>query len=285
VKRLPLPGLVLILSTLGFCATWVAAPRESLSGSAALPDRPATRSPLPSAAQALPPPAPVPARRPHPLFAISQPFGVALTFDDGPHHTHTTRLLEVLASHRVQATFFVNGSWLRPEYRHAQRNREVLTQTFRAGHSIGNHGYHHVNFGRLPHPEQTFEIVANEQVIESVTGARPYFFRAPYGVLPRHAASVLRERDYVAVRWNAAVADEEQREPKQIRDAVMSWLRHYEGGIVMLHDRNRATVEATDLILRSIAAENARRQARQQPIFRVVPLDSFLQPPAESGAF
>jgi hypothetical protein len=87
----------------------------------------------------------------------------------------------------------------------------------------------------------------------------------------------------VAVRWNAAVEDEEQRQPEEIRDRVMLWLRHHGGGIVMLHDRNRSTVEAVELILRGIDRESARRLARGEPPFRVVPLDSFLPPPAESA--
>ena len=282
--RVSLPGWVLVVSVLGFFATWVLAPRESLSGrSADFPPTPAAREPLASAAQALPPAAPAPPRLPRSLFVLSQPYRVALTFDDGPHHLHTSKLLEILAAHRVRATFFVNGCWLDPGYNHASRNREVLLQAFGAGHTIGNHTYHHMNLGQLPHQQQTFEVLANEQIVESVLGVRPYLFRPPYAILTRHTAALLAERDYVAVRWNAAVDDEEQRNPEQIRDAVMLWLRHHQGGIVMLHDRNPATVDAVDLILRAIARENARRQARRQPVFSVVPLDSFLEPQAKSA--
>ena len=34
---------------------------------------------------------------------------VALTFDDGPHPTHTPKVLSVLDRHQVKATFFMMG--------------------------------------------------------------------------------------------------------------------------------------------------------------------------------
>src|SRR5579859_3096918 len=38
---------------------------------------------------------------------------LALTYDDGPNDPHTLRLLETLAKHGVQATFFLIGRYVR----------------------------------------------------------------------------------------------------------------------------------------------------------------------------
>ena len=37
---------------------------------------------------------------------------IALTYDDGPNDPHTVRLLDVLANHDVQATFFLIGRYV-----------------------------------------------------------------------------------------------------------------------------------------------------------------------------
>src|SRR5450755_2558325 len=57
---------------------------------------------------------------------------LALTYDDGPSDPHTLRLLEVLAKHGVQATFFMIG-------RHVQARPDLVRQVIEAGHVVGNH--------------------------------------------------------------------------------------------------------------------------------------------------
>src|ERR1700678_2927576 len=43
------------------------------------------------------------------------PSTIALTFDDGPNPAVTPSLLDLLDRHRVQATFFLIGAWVRRE--------------------------------------------------------------------------------------------------------------------------------------------------------------------------
>ena len=43
---------------------------------------------------------------------------IALTYDDGPNDPHTLRLLEILAKHDVQATFFLIGQLRATKARH-----------------------------------------------------------------------------------------------------------------------------------------------------------------------
>ena len=47
---------------------------------------------------------------------------LALTYDDGPNDPHTQRLLEVLARHNVQATFFLIGRFVEATSRYRSRN-------------------------------------------------------------------------------------------------------------------------------------------------------------------
>ncbi|MCC7354805.1 MAG: polysaccharide deacetylase family protein [Anaerolineae bacterium] len=61
---------------------------------------------------------------------------VALTFDDGPNPPRTDQVIEILASRKARATFFVLGKW-------AERWPQALERIVRAGHVIGNHSYLH----------------------------------------------------------------------------------------------------------------------------------------------
>jgi len=65
------------------------------------------------------------------------PGQVVLTFDDGPLHGKTRRLLAVLRARGLRATFFVVGQMIN------RRSYRVIQTLVRDGHILGNHTYHH----------------------------------------------------------------------------------------------------------------------------------------------
>ncbi len=58
---------------------------------------------------------------------------VALTFDDGPHPATTPPLLDVLATHRATATFFLIGE-------RVADNEPIVARIAAEGHELANHG-------------------------------------------------------------------------------------------------------------------------------------------------
>src|SRR2546429_6928330 len=60
----------------------------------------------------------------------------ALTFDDGPNPQITPRLLSLLEKHRIPATFFVLGKYVR---QYPGLVADIVTR----GHIVGNHTYGH----------------------------------------------------------------------------------------------------------------------------------------------
>src|SRR5262245_9644072 len=58
---------------------------------------------------------------------------VYLTFDDGPNPAATPQLLDVLARHRVPATFFVIDKHLTPE------TAPIVRRAFEEGHAVAVH--------------------------------------------------------------------------------------------------------------------------------------------------
>src|ERR1051325_916441 len=57
---------------------------------------------------------------------------LALTFDDGPHPRYTPKVLDILKSEGVKATFFLCGQ-------NIARYPELARRIVEDGHAIGNH--------------------------------------------------------------------------------------------------------------------------------------------------
>lgn len=60
-----------------------------------------------------------------------------LTFDDGPNHTISPKILDVLKEKQVHATFFVVGAFSNDE------TKDVLIRELKEGHSIALHSFTH----------------------------------------------------------------------------------------------------------------------------------------------
>ncbi len=60
-----------------------------------------------------------------------------LTFDDGPNHKITPKVLDTLKEEKVPGTFFVIGSYI------DENNKPVLERIVKEGHGIGTHSFTH----------------------------------------------------------------------------------------------------------------------------------------------
>jgi peptidoglycan-N-acetylglucosamine deacetylase len=163
---------------------------------------------------------------------------VALTFDDGPHPTWTPAVLDLLAAHRVQATFFVIGA-------RGERHPELLRRIVAEGHVVANHTQNHPTDDRhmdvLPQADRVREIDLASAVIDRTTAVRPCFFRAPQG---RHTSTLTQrlanDRRMTVSHWSNSSLDVYQ--PTQPDPAwVQSTVRRLTSpaptrGILLFHD-------------------------------------------------
>src|SRR5262249_44490651 len=107
---------------------------------------------------------------------LGRPDHVALTFDDGPDPASTPAFLDLLAARRLHATFFLLGSMV-------ARAPQLAAEIAAAGHEIAVHGWDH-RYTILRGPGAVFSDLARaSDAVAGATGARPRFFRPPYGVL------------------------------------------------------------------------------------------------------
>ncbi|MDQ3676194.1 MAG: polysaccharide deacetylase family protein [Actinomycetota bacterium] len=170
---------------------------------------------------------------------------MALTFDDGPGAV-TDDLLEVLAVHRVRATFNVLGGRI--------AGREpVLRRVASAGHELGVHGWTHRDHRQRPLTSAR-GVASTVRAIGAACGARPRLFRPPFGLTSLRLEAAVALLGLQTVLWDVDPRDFEEPGGVAIRDRTLAAVRP--GSIVLLHDDRpelAATADALDGILRELA--------------------------------
>ena len=162
---------------------------------------------------------------------------IALSFDDGPNLTTESKMLDVLAKHKVPATFFVIGNNI------TEKSAKNMKRARKLGCEIENHSLTHSMMSQMDEEQVKAEIEATSGMIEKITGRRPKFFRPPYiNVKPEMYDWI--DLTFICGKgcedWVAEVGKETRRE---------GILANAEpGAIYLLHDfeGNEATVEALD---------------------------------------
>ena len=152
---------------------------------------------------------------------------IALTFDDGPHPTHTPQLLGHLDRAGVKATFFLVG-------RRVNAFPDLAREIAARGHEIGNHGFAHVPISVLPGSLLRREVEEGGRAIENATGIRTRFFRPPMGWFTQSALRIVRKLGYEPVIGSIHPRDSTRPGVQVIVDHVLK--RVGPGSIIILHD-------------------------------------------------
>ncbi len=150
---------------------------------------------------------------------------ISLTFDDGPSEG-TPQILEILSRHGIPATFFQCGA-------NVERLPKVACQVLAGGHVIGNHSQTHPAFYLRTARFIEEELARAQQTIEQHTGARPAWFRAPYGARWFGLRRAQRRLQLTGVMWTVIGYDW-----KLKADAVVGRICRgvSNGAILCLHD-------------------------------------------------
>lgn len=182
---------------------------------------------------------------------------VYLTFDDGPSHTNTPQILDILKEKDVTATFFVLGF--------DESKNDILKRQIAEGHTIGLHGMYH-DYAMIY--TSTNSAMANfysiEKLVSQVTGGyRTIFIRFPGGssntVSKKYCNGVMTEaiqrateEGYIYFDWNVDSRDAGGADTaEEIYQNVIDGIRPGRENIVLMHDsRDKSnTVEALAYII------------------------------------
>ncbi len=151
-----------------------------------------------------------------------------LTIDDGPDPDDTPAILDLLAAHGAQATFFLIGE-------RAERYPELIDRIVSAGHSIGTHTHTHpmANFWCAGRGRVVRELDASLAVLNrSEQPVRLY--RSPVGIKNFFLRRALRERSLHCVAWTIRSGDALARDVSTVVSKVEQGVQP--GAIVLMHE-------------------------------------------------
>lgn len=176
---------------------------------------------------------------------------IALTFDDGPYPPYTDRLLDLLHEKRVHATFFLVAS-------RARQYPELVRRMAEEGHTIGLHAFIHRDFLALDSREKEKDLREGREVLRSLTGKTPRFWRPPHGFRDPAAMAEAARQGLTAVNWSVSPRDWTGISSSVIRERVLA--KAGPGAIIVLHDGDspyyqasrQAVVEAAGVLIDSL---------------------------------
>jgi peptidoglycan-N-acetylglucosamine deacetylase len=191
-----------------------------------------------------------------PLYHIANdpPNAIALTIDDGPSPVYTPQILQLLQQYRVTASFSMVGIQVNA---YPQVAREVVD----AGHRVANHTWTHANLPVLAAPGVSAQMTRASDVIHSVTGVQPRFFRAPYGNWSPTVIEQCERMQMIPLDWSVDPRDWARPGVASIVANIMRNTRP--GSIILEHDGGgdrSETVAALRIVLPRLLAAGFKFQ-------------------------
>ena len=169
---------------------------------------------------------------------------VLLTIDDAPDK-YGLEMAKTLHELDAKAIFFVNGHFIdTPE------EKAVLKEIYDMGFPIGNHTWNHHNLKKLSKEQQRKEIVSLNDEIEAITGERPKFFRAPFGVNTDYSKEVVKEEKMLLMNWSFGYDwNKEYMSKEAIADIMVNTPLLHSGSNLLMHDREWTNAALEDIVI------------------------------------
>ncbi len=186
---------------------------------------------------------------------------VLLTFDDGPHATHTPRVLDILKAHSVHAIFFMVGRNLgtvQDGVAVPGSNLDIVKRMVAEGHAVGNHSFTHPVLPKLSNERLAREIADTQLLLNAMAPAavtpsdrtaRTRTLRFPFGARNDRVLAEIDGRRLRSVMWNVDSLDWADPVPESIVQRVLREVERDERGIILMHDIQARTVDALPRII------------------------------------
>lgn len=154
-----------------------------------------------------------------------KPGKIYLTFDDGPIPEITTTVLDILERYNAKATFFCVGD-------NVAKHPEIYQQVLDAGHTTGNHTFHHLNGWKTSVEEYINDVNKCSALVNSP------LFRPPHGRIRPSAIKHLR-KEYQIIMWSVLTGDYNKTlTPEKVLKNATDHTT--DGSIIVFHDSLKA---------------------------------------------
>lgn len=156
---------------------------------------------------------------------------VALTFDLCPVRQGTgydAELIDYLIEHKIPATFFASGRWIK---QHDREMKQLLAVPF---FEVGSHGQVHAHLATLDEEAQRAEIVGAVDLLKARYKVRASLFRPPYGEFNDLTVEVVRKLGLQFILWNVVSGDPD---PSLPAEKILAHLTASTrgGGMIVFH--------------------------------------------------
>lgn len=175
---------------------------------------------------------------------------VALTFDDWASEDTVLRILDILDSYQIKATFFVIG--------HAVEKKPALARIIlNRGHDVASHSYGHKDLRTMTPEEIQEDMVKAHHVITEALQQQPKLYMRPaQGLITDEIAKVVAATGYQMIAlYDIASFDWD---PKLTRDDIVTRVLTsvQPGSVIVMHIMdNRKTAEALPIIIERLQSQ------------------------------
>jgi peptidoglycan/xylan/chitin deacetylase (PgdA/CDA1 family) len=201
---------------------------------------------------------------------------ILFTFDDGPSRRTTPRLLDMLDDLGIKALFFVTSESFGNGNPWEREHAEIVRDIVRRGHLVGNHTETHRQLPLLGNEEIRAELAITERKLERAIGRTPRLIRPPGGALSHRVEQLLGDLGYTSVMWALYPGDLEVNTPEDLVRTFFRVLDRRErdtgdrGGIVLMHDTKRHSLEALPRLVRALQNRNCKLLERGEELYDIV---------------
>lgn len=179
-----------------------------------------------------------------PIYSVErQDNGIAVTFDCAWSDEDIPEILDTLDMYNCKATFFVVGDW-------AEKYPESLKLICSRGHEIGNHSYNHADYTKMSESAITEDLDKCDNIIENITGIRPYLMRAPSGGYNNTVIQAAEGSGRTYIQWSVDSIDYGDASAQDIYDRSVKNTKP--GDIILLHNGTKNTAETLPKILEAL---------------------------------
>ncbi len=149
---------------------------------------------------------------------------VALTFDDGPDRTNTTKTLNSLLEVGARATFFVLGN-------RVESYADLVQREHDEGHAVASHNWSHGDVSKMSGSAIRGMKAKVDKALYPVIGITARYDRVPYGLYPD---MIDAKAGWPLIQWSVDTYDWKGRSTNNIMSNVKK--QFTDGDIVLMHD-------------------------------------------------
>ena len=179
-----------------------------------------------------------------PIYSVqTEKKEIALTINCAWNDSDIDKIIEVLKSNNVKATFFMVGGWV-------EKYPEAVKKINQEGHEIGSHSDTHPHVNQLSSEENLEEIKTSSKKIEQITNKKVTLYRPPYGEYNNTVIKVANENSYIPIQWSLDTLDYTGITGNEMWNKIKDKISN--GDIILMHNGTEHTADSLDMIIKNI---------------------------------